>query len=137
MSLYAVQKFLYQLNRTPDLQDRYRADRAEALAGFDRADDLTVDEVDALVAPDIGYLFHLGVNGQILMHFAALHGIEWADYLQQMRDGIATHGPVREGVYAMIGYDGVDAHRGQPDFLAGSDGACNAGSDASGTETGS
>lgn len=137
MSLYAVQKFLYQLNRTPDLQGRYRVDRTGAVAGFDRADDLTVDEVDALVAPDIGYLFHLGVNGQILMHFAALHGIEWADYLQQMRDGIATHGPVREGVYAMIGYDGVDAHRGQPDFLAGSDGAGNAGSDASGTETGS
>ena len=137
MSLYAVQKFLYQLNRTPDLQGRYRVDRTGAVAGFDRADDLTVDEVDALVAPDIGYLFHLGVNGQILMHFAALHGIEWADYLQQMRDGITTHGPVREGVYAMTGYDGVDAHRGQPDFLAGSDGACNAGSDASGTETGS
>ena len=38
MSLYAVQKFLYQLNRTPDLQGRYRADRAGAVAGFDRAD---------------------------------------------------------------------------------------------------
>jgi hypothetical protein len=27
-----------------------------------------------------------------------------------MRQGIATHGPVREGVYAMTGYEGVDAH---------------------------
>jgi len=44
------------------------------------------------------------------MHFAALHQIEWADYLQRMRDGIAEHGPVREGVYAMTGYEGVDAH---------------------------
>ncbi len=114
MSLYAVQKFLYQLNRTPDLQDRYRADRAEALAGFDRAGDLTADEVAALAAPDVGYLFHLGVNGQILMHFAALHGIEWADYLQQMRDGIATHGPVREGVYAVTGYPGVDSQGADP-----------------------
>ena len=52
-------------------------------------------------------LFHLGVNGQILMHFAALHQIEWADYLQRMRDGIAEHGPVREGVYAMTGYEGA------------------------------
>ena len=49
------------------------------------------------------------MNGQILMHFAAFHQIEWADYLQQMRDGITTYGPVREGVYAMTGYDGVDA----------------------------
>ena len=35
------------------------------------------------------------------MHFAAFHQIEWQDYLQRMRDGIAEHGPVREGVYAM------------------------------------
>ena len=64
----------------------------------------------ALVEPDIGKLFHLGVNGQILMHFAALHQIEWQDYLQRMRDGIERYGPVREGVYAMTGYEGVDAH---------------------------
>ena len=54
--------------------------------------------------------FHLGVNGQILMHFAALHQIEWADYLQRMRDGVEKHGPVREGVYAMTGYEGTAAH---------------------------
>ena len=27
-----------------------------------------------------------------------------------MRDGIARHGPVREGVYAMVGYEGTQAH---------------------------
>ena len=106
MSLYYVQKFLYELNRSEDLQAGYRADRAGSLAGYE----LTDEEVTALVEPDIGLLFHLGVNGQILMHFAALHQIEWADYLQRMRDGIAAHGPVREGVYAMTGYEGVDAH---------------------------
>ena len=104
MSLYAVQKFLYQLNRSPELQSRYRDDRHGSLAGYDLSD----DEVAALVGPDVGYLFHLGVNGQILMHFAALHQIEWADYLQQMRDGVATHGPVREGVYAMTGFAGIE-----------------------------
>ena len=62
----------------------------------------------ALVEPDIGLLFHLGVNGQILMHFAAFHQIPWADYLRLMREGIARHGPVREGVYAMTGYEGVE-----------------------------
>ena len=31
--------------------------------------------------PDIGLLYVLGVNGQLLMHFAALHKIEWPDYL--------------------------------------------------------
>lgn len=97
MSLYATQKFLYELNRSETLQAAYRADRHAVLEPYE----LTDDEIDALVEPDIGRLFHLGVNGQILMHFAALHQIEWQDYLQRMRDGIAQHGPVREGVYAM------------------------------------
>ncbi|MCY4632485.1 MAG: aromatic ring-opening dioxygenase subunit LigA [bacterium] len=106
MSLYYVQKFLYHLNRDPALQERYAADRRGALAGYE----LTGEEVEALVDVDIGLLFHLGVNGQILMHFAALHRIEWSDYLQRMRDGITRHGPVREGVYAMVGYEGTEAH---------------------------
>lgn len=106
MSLYYVQKFLYELNRDPRVQDEYAADRMAAIADYD----LTAQETQALTEPDIGLLFHLGVNGQILMHFAALHQIEWADYLQLMRDGIETHGPVREGVYAMTGYEGTDAH---------------------------
>ena len=105
MSLYYTQKFLYQLNRDDALQDDYHADPGAALAGYE----LTAEEIDALIKPDIGLLFHLGVNGQILMHFAALHQIEWADYLQRMRDGIDEHGPVREGVYAVTGYEGVDA----------------------------
>lgn len=106
MSLYYVQKFLYQLNRDQAMQDAYGEDPLGVLAGFE----LTDEEIDALVAPDIGLLFVFGVNGQILMHFAAFHQISWADYLQQMRDGIAEHGPVREGVYAMTGYEGVEAH---------------------------
>ena len=106
MSLYYVQKFLYELNRDEELQAAYAEDRRAATAGYDLID----EEVRAIVEPDIGLLFHLGVNGQILMHFAALHHIEWGDYLQLMRDGITEHGPVREGVYAMTGYEGVDAH---------------------------
>jgi len=103
MGLYYVQKFLYELNRDEGIQQQYHADRRGVLTGYE----LTDEEIEALVEPDIGLLFHLGVNGQILMHFAALHQIEWADYLQRMRDGIAKHGPVREGVYAMTGYKGV------------------------------
>lgn len=109
MSLYYVQKFLYELNRDESLQSRYEADRESVLEPYD----LTPEEVTALTKPDIGLLFHFGVNGQILMHFAALHQIPWADYLQQMRDGIEAHGPVREGVYAMTGYEGVEAHAEQ------------------------
>ena len=106
MSLYYVQKFLYELNRDESLQVAYRTDRRAVLEEYE----LTDEEIGALVEPDIGLLFHLGVNGQILMHFAALHQLDWADYLQRMRDGIEAHGPVRDGVYAMTGYEGVDAH---------------------------
>ena len=109
MSLYYLQKFLYQLNRDPALQQRYANDRRSAVEGYE----LTAEEVAALVEGDIGLLFHLGVNGQILMHFAALEGIEWNDYLQRMRDGIARHGPVREGIYAMVGDEGTAARLGQ------------------------
>ena len=106
VSLYAVQKFLYELNRSEAVQDAYRTDRQAAIAGYV----LTAEQSGALVEPDIGLLYVLGVNGQILMHFAAFHEIEWADYLQLMRDGVEVHGPVRAGVYAMTGYEGVDAH---------------------------
>lgn len=106
MSLYYVQKVLYELNRDRGMQERFRAGPESVLDGYD----LTDEERTAILAPDIGLLFHLGVNGQILMHYAAFWQIEWADYLERMRVGIETHGPVREGVYAMVGYEGTDAH---------------------------
>ena len=99
MSLYYLQKFLYQLNRDESAQSRYREDLDGLLAEFD----LTDEEANALREGDIGLLYVLGVNGQILMHYAAFLGIEWFDYLDMMRDGINKHGPVRAGVYTMTG----------------------------------
>jgi hypothetical protein len=106
MSLYQVQKLIYQLNRDPRARDRYASERESVLAEYE----LTDEERGAIVQPDIGLLYVLGVNGQLLMHFAALHKIEWPDYLERMRQGLKTHGPVREGVYAATGYEGVEAH---------------------------
>ena len=106
MSLYQVQKLIYQLNRDPRQRERYAAERDAVLAEYE----LTDEERQAIVQPDIGLLYVLGVNGQLLMHFAALHGIEWTDYLERMRQGLKQHGQVREGVYAAIGYEGIEAH---------------------------
>ena len=106
MSLYQVQKLIYQLNRDPRTRQRY-ADERDAVLGDD---DLPPEERAALEKPDIGLLYVLGVNGQLLMHFAALHRIEWTDYLERMRQGLKAYGPVREGVYAATGYEGVEAH---------------------------
>ena len=108
MSLYYVQKYLYELNRSQSWQDEYRTGPEQAIQSFiDDGADLTTEEVTALVDPNIGLLYHLGVNGQILMHFAALHQIPWQEHLQLMRDGIEKYGPVREGVYAMTGFEGT------------------------------
>jgi hypothetical protein len=35
------------------------------------------------------------------MHFAAMLGMPWGDYIAAMRAGVGRHGPVRAGVYAM------------------------------------
>ena len=97
MSLYGMQKFLYHLNRDPRVQSRYREDQAALLAEY-RLDE---EERGAIERGDLGLMYVLGTNGQLLMHFAAFLGMPWADYIQAMRDGVARHGPVRAGVYAM------------------------------------
>jgi Aromatic-ring-opening dioxygenase LigAB, LigA subunit len=97
MSLYQLQKFLYDINRDPQLQTRYRVDRPGVLSRYE----LTDQERAALAAGDIGLIYVLGANGQLLMHYAAFLGLSWSDYIQAMRVGVARHGPVRAGVYAM------------------------------------
>ena len=99
MSLYYLQKVMFELNRDAHVRARYDADFDELLRDYD----LTGEEVRALTEPDIGLLYVLGVNGQILMHYAALAGLEWEEYKQAMRDGIKNHGDVRAGLYAMVG----------------------------------
>ena len=97
VSLYGVQKFLYHLNREPCVQHRFRSNMAALLNDYP----LTDEERAAIGAGDIGLLYVLGANGQLLMHFAAFLGMPWADYIQAMRDGVTAHGPVRAGIYAM------------------------------------
>ncbi len=102
MSLYATQKFLYHLNRDASVQRRYREDRTQLLQEYALND----EERTAIDIGDIGKLYVLGCNGQLLMHFAPLLGIAWADYLEAMREGVRKYGPVRAGIYAMT--TGID-----------------------------
>ncbi|MFT5114644.1 MAG: hypothetical protein ACI8P9_003982 [Parasphingorhabdus sp.] len=99
MSLYNLQKFLYHLNRDDSVKQQYHDNLSVLLDDYE----LTDEERAALESGDIGLLYVLGVNGQILMHYAALLNIEWFDYLEMMRQGVRDHGPVRAGVYAMTG----------------------------------
>ena len=98
MSLYYVQKLLYQMNRDPRVRQRFEENRSELLAEYT----LTDEERTAIVAGDIGLLYVMGVNGQLLMHFSALHGQSWDEYIKAMKDGVQKHGPVREGLYSLL-----------------------------------
>ena len=98
MSLYYVQKLMYQLNRDPKVRERFEKDQEAVLEEYE----LTDEELEAIRTPDIGKLFVLGVNGQLLMHYAALHKYPWPEYIQSMKDGVAKYGKVREGLYTML-----------------------------------
>ncbi len=98
MSLYYVQKLLYQLNRDPVVRRRFESDRDALLAEYE----LTEDELAAVKDGDIGMLYVMGVNGQILMHYAALLGQPWDVYIEAMREGVRRHGPVRAGLYSLL-----------------------------------
>ncbi len=98
MSLYQVQKLLYRLNRDSRTRERFENEREGVLSEYE----LSPEERCAILGPDIGLLYVLGVNGQILMHYAALCGYEWDAYLDAMRQGLREHGPVREGLYATV-----------------------------------
>jgi hypothetical protein len=97
VSLYQLQKFLFDINREPSLQRQYHADSQGLLDRYE----LTAEERAAIASGDIGLMYVLGANGQLLMHYAAFLGMPWADYIQAMRTGVAKYGQVRAGVYTM------------------------------------
>jgi Aromatic-ring-opening dioxygenase LigAB, LigA subunit len=97
LSLYQLQKFLFDINRDQELQQQARIDLPRLLTRYD----LTAEERGAVAAGDIGLIFVLGANGQLLMHYAAFLGMPWADYIAAMRAGVNKYGPVRAGLYHM------------------------------------
>ncbi|HEX5236985.1 MAG TPA: aromatic ring-opening dioxygenase subunit LigA [Sphingomicrobium sp.] len=98
MSLYSLQKLLYDLNRDARVQDEFLSEREDLLARYR----LNEEEAAAVRACDVGMLYILGVNGQILMHFAAWRGLVWDEYIQAMKDALAEHGQVRGGIYGAV-----------------------------------
>lgn len=98
MSLYYVQKLLYNLNRDTTVQALFKEDLDTLLAQYN----LTDEECGWLRDGEVGELYIHGVNGQILMHYAAFIGQEWDEYIQAMKDGLAEHGQVRDGIYRAV-----------------------------------
>jgi len=99
MSLYYVQKLIYTLNRDPNVVAQFQEDMNGVLRDYT----LTDEEKHAIREPDIGLLYVMGVNGQLLMHFAALMEYEWDEYIQAMKNGLEEYGEVRAGLYLRTG----------------------------------
>ena len=99
MSLYYVQKLIYTLNRDPNVVAQFQKDMDSVLKEYT----LTDEEKHAIRKPDIGLLYVMGVNGQLLMHYAALMDYEWDEYIQAMKNGLEEHGQVRAGLYLRTG----------------------------------
>ena len=57
-----MQKFLFDINRDPAVQQRARTDLTRLLDRYD----LTAEERGAIAAGDIGLIYVLGANGQLL-----------------------------------------------------------------------
>lgn len=60
MSLYGLQKAIFEVNRDAAVMSRYLA----TPGSFATAYALTAEEAKALSEPDIGLMYVLGVNGQ-------------------------------------------------------------------------
>lgn len=81
MSVYALNKVLREVNRNPQVRERFMRDPASVAAEFD----LTDEERAAVVARDIGALYKLGAHGLILRPFTLIHQISEPDYLRAIR----------------------------------------------------
>ncbi|MGX7677584.1 aromatic ring-opening dioxygenase subunit LigA [Jatrophihabitans sp. DSM 45814] len=76
MSLHAVERLLYELNRDPAKVAEFRSQPTEILGRFD----LTEDERGWLQERDILALYRYGVHPLLLAPASRFFGIEQADF---------------------------------------------------------
>lgn len=98
MSLYQMQKLLYELNRDEITRRRFAENEIAVLEGFD----LTAEERAAFEARDVGLLYVLGGHPSLLIHYAGLIGIPLSEHRATLLAGVAHHGPVRAGLMAGV-----------------------------------
>ncbi len=81
MSLYALQKLIRDVNRSPQRREAY----FQSPATFADSYDLAQRERDALLNLDMGELYGMGVHGLLLRPFTILHKVAEPDYLKAIR----------------------------------------------------
>jgi hypothetical protein len=81
MSLYQVQRLLFDIHNDLDLRKRYLSDPKEIAKPYDLSD----AERSALLSKDVRSLYRMGINPWLLFQFSHMVGIENAEYLKQIR----------------------------------------------------
>lgn len=80
MSLYQVQKLIYEVNRNPERREAYRADGAVFVARYE----LTAEEQEAITQLNIRKLYQWGVHPLLLRPFTLLHRVSNEDYAKAL-----------------------------------------------------
>ena len=80
MSLYQVQKLIFEVNRNPERREEYRKDAAAFVERYD----LTAEEKDALIHLDMRTLYQQGVHSLLLRPFTLLHRVSNEDYAKAL-----------------------------------------------------
>jgi hypothetical protein len=80
MSLYQLQKLIYDVNRNPERRDTYRADKAQFIARYER----TPEEQAAITDLDVRKLYRFGVHPLLLRPFTLLHRVSNEDYAKSL-----------------------------------------------------
>jgi hypothetical protein len=81
MSLYQLQKLLYDVNRDPARRERYRQDPAAFVKNYD----LTEAEAKAILQLDVRALYQMGVHSLLLRPFTLMHKISHEDYAKALQ----------------------------------------------------
>ena len=81
MSLYQVQKLLFQMVNVSAVRARFDAERDALLREFD----LTDEEARALREVDVGRLYAMGAHPLLILPFCGRQGLAWPQYLDALR----------------------------------------------------
>jgi aromatic-ring opening dioxygenase LigAB LigA subunit len=81
VSLYQVQKLLFNVNRDRQVRARFLDERERLVGDYE----LTADERQAILEPDFHALYQMGVYSLLLGPLAATLGLSFPDYLAILR----------------------------------------------------
>ncbi len=81
MSLYQVDKLLFNLFNDLELQEKYRQDFSDVLKRYDLQD----SEIKALREVNAGELYRMGVHSFLLWQFGRMMDLKPATYFKQIR----------------------------------------------------